>query len=104
MSEEEPTEGIRAPGRFDADARSQEQAERVVRRALPHAVELPPAIEGESYPSPPPGVDAWYQRHPAEPDVANARPHVKYADWRKGKKGRGGSWGHIFFPPPAEGV
>ncbi len=35
----------------------------------------------------------------ASKDVGNDLPHVKYADWTRGKKGRGGSWGHIFFPP-----
>ncbi len=48
----------------------------------------------------PQGVKAWFQVHPAEPAVGNNLPHVKYADWTGGKKGRGGSWSHIFFPPP----
>jgi len=26
-------------------------------------------------------------------------PHIKYADWTGGKKGSGGTWGHLFFPP-----
>ena len=43
----------------------------------------------------------WFQRHPPDavpgsndPDL----PHLKYADWSRGKKNRGGSWGHLFFP------
>lgn len=104
MTDEEIIEGIRRPGRFDAVAGSGEDARRLVRAALPHAAELPPAEPGEPYPSPPAGTDAWYQRHPAEPGVGNDLPHVKYADWTAGKKGRGGSWGHVFFPPgTAEG-
>lgn len=99
MSDDEIIEGIRSPGKFDADVETREDAERLVRIALPDAEELPPAVEGEPYPPVPPGVDSWFQRHPAEPDVGNSQPHVKYADWSKGKKGRGGSWGHIFFPP-----
>lgn len=79
---------------------SEADARRLVRTALPHAVELPAAVSGQPYPAPPPGVKAWYQVHPAEPSVAISLPHVKYADWTKGKKGRGGSWGHICFPPP----
>jgi hypothetical protein len=35
--------------------------------------------------------------HPAEPAVGYNQPHVKYVDWTRGKKGRGGSWGHINF-------
>ena len=104
MSDDEIIEGIRSPGRFDADVESPEDAERLVREALPNARELPPAESGVPYPPPPPGTDAWFQRHPAEPAVGNNQPHVKYADWTRGKKGRGGSWGHIFFPPTvAEG-
>jgi hypothetical protein len=103
MSEEEIIDGIRNPGRFDADAESLEEAERLVRRALPHAIEVEPAQAGQPYPSPPSGVDAWFQRHPPEPNVGQPKPHLKYADWTGGKKERGGSWGHVFFPPGAAG-
>lgn len=100
MTEADIIKGIQAAGRFDATVRSDAEALRLVRTALPHATELPPAVAGQHYPSPPPGVKAWFQVQPAEPSAGNNLPHVKYADWTRGKKGRGGSWGHIFFPPP----
>lgn len=99
MSDADIIKGIQAPGRFDETVASEEEASRLVKAALPHAVELPPAKPGQVYP-PPKGAKAWYQVHPAEPVVGNNLPHVKYADWTKGKKGSGGSWGHLFFPPP----
>jgi hypothetical protein len=102
MTEDEIIKGIRAPGKFDAGVGSEADAVRVVRSALPHAAELPPAIAGQPYPCPAIGVKAWFQAQPAEPSVGNDLPHVKYADWTGGKKGRGGTWGHIFFPPSAE--
>jgi hypothetical protein len=99
MTEDDIIKGIQSPGKFDATVGSEADAKRLVRTALPHATELPPAVAGQPYPSPPAGVRAWLQVHPAEPAVANSLPHVKYADWTKGKKGRGGTWGHIFFSP-----
>jgi hypothetical protein len=101
MTDEEAIKGIRRPGPFDAVVESGEKARRLVRTALPHAIELPPGEPGLPYPSPSPGTGAWYQHRPAEPGVGNDLPHVKYADWTAGKKGRGGSWGHLFFPPGA---
>jgi hypothetical protein len=101
MSDAEIIRGIQQAGRFDATVGSEADAIRLVRAALPHAVELPAVIVGQAYPSPPQGVRAWYQVHPAEPTVGHDLPHVKYADWTRGKKGRGGSWGHIFFPTAA---
>ena len=100
MSDDEIIDGIRQPGRFDAVVASEADATRLVVSALPGAVELPRADLGGAYTPPPTGVKAWYQIHPAEPTVGNDLPHVKYADWSRGKKGRGGSWGHLFFPPP----
>ena len=91
---------IRQPGRFDTRVDSEDEAKRLVRAALPAAVELPPGQPGEPYPPPPASVRAWYQTHPPEPAVGHDLPHVKYADWTRGKKGRGGTWGHLFFPPP----
>lgn len=91
--------GVGSPGRYDAAVGSEGEARRIIRQALPCAVELPPAAAGAPYPNPPPGVKAWFQRHPPEPGVGNPLPHLKYADWTKGKKGSGGSWGHVFFPP-----
>lgn len=93
--------GIRQPGRFDATVTSEAEAKRLVGEAMPDAVELPPAVAGQPYAGPPPGVRKWFQVHPPEPGVGHDQPHVKYADWTGGKKGRGGSWGHIFFPPAA---
>src|SRR5688572_13675382 len=99
MSDADIIKGIRAPGRFDAIVGSEAEAKRLVKIALPHAIELPPATSGQLYPSPPKTAKAWYQVQPAEPQVDNNFPHVKYVDWSKGKRGRGGSWGHLFFPP-----
>ena|ERR1017187_1359004 len=99
MSDDDIIKGIQAPGRFDVTVGSEAEAKRLVKTALPHAIELPPATAGQAYSSPPKGAKATYQVHPAEPVVGNNLPHVKYADWTKGKKGRGGSWGHVFFPP-----
>ena len=94
--------GVSSPGRYDAIVGSEAEARGIVRQALPEAVELPPAVAGSPYPSPPAGVKQWYQTHPpdavpgsGDPDL----PHIKYADWTRGKKGRGGSYGHLYFPP-----
>ena len=105
MTDAEVIDGIRSPGRFDATVGSEDDARRLVQTALPHAVELPPAT-ADPYPPPPPGVRAWFQAHPPEPAAGNPLPHVKYADWTAGKKGRGGRWGHLYVPPtaPAEGA
>jgi hypothetical protein len=100
MTEDDIIQGIQAPGNFDVTVASEADALRLVRSALPHATELAPAIAGQPYPAPPPGVKAWFQVHPAEPNVGNNLPHVKYADWTGGQKGRGGRWGHLFFPAP----
>src|SRR5438046_911701 len=99
MSDDDIIKGIQAPGRFDATVGSEAEAKRLAKKALPHAVELPYATAGQVYASPPKGVKATYQVQPAEPSVGNDLPHVKYVDWTKGKRGRGGSWGHLFFPP-----
>jgi hypothetical protein len=98
-TDDEIIEGIQLPGRFDAVVPSEAAGRRLIREAMPDAIELPPAIVDQPYPTPPPGVRKWFQVHPAEPAVANDLPHLKYADWTGGKKGRGGSWGHLFFPP-----
>jgi len=89
---------IRSPGKYDnpVPLSSVEEALDTVRRAFPDAVELPAAVPGIPYPSPPPGVKKWFQIHPAEPGT-HELPHVKYADWTRGKRGNGGSSGHIFF-------
>lgn len=101
MTEAELIDGIRLPGRFDAEVESEAEEKRLIRAARPHAVELQSAT-ADPYPAPPPGVKAWFQTHPPEPGVGHELPHVKYADWTGGKKGRGGTWGHLFFPPPAD--
>jgi hypothetical protein len=96
-SDGEKVQGIAAAGRFDTTADSEEHARQLLARAMPDAVELAPAIPGLPYPGPPPGVLKWYQLHPPEPWVGNTRSHFKYADWTRGKKFRGGSWGHVEF-------
>ncbi len=102
---DEIVDGIRQPGKFDAtvgsEAEAEAEAKRLVREAYPDAVELPVAADGQPYAGPPPGVKRWYQVHAPEPSAGNELPHVKSADWTGGKKGRGGSWGHLFFPPTA---
>ena len=80
MSDDDIVQGIRQPGRFDETVASEAEALRLVREALPNATELPRAVAGQPYPSPPLGVKQWFQIHPAEPGVANSLPHVKYAD------------------------
>lgn len=97
-TEEEHVRGVAASGRYDATVDSEDEARRIVRNAMPDAVELPPGVAGEPYPVAPRGVKKWYQRHPPEPQVGNELPHIKYEDWTRGKKGSGGSWGHISFP------
>lgn len=91
--------GVRQPGRFDATVASEADATRLVREAMPDAVELPRAVAGQPYAGPPAGVKEWFQVQPPGPGVGNDLPHVKYADWTGGKKGRGGPWGHLYFPP-----
>ena len=90
-------QGILSAGRYDATVSSEDEARRLLQRAMPDAVELPPAVAGQTYANPPIGCKKWFQLHPPEPSVGNRQPHFKYADWTKGKKGRGGSWGHIEF-------
>jgi len=90
--------GIKAAGSFNHTVKSLDDALATIRKAMPDAVELPPAVAGQPYPSPPAGVKKWFQIHPPEPGVGNNLPHIKFADWTNGKKGTGGSWGHIFFP------
>ena len=90
-------QGIRAPGRYNVIVGSEAAARRLLQQAMPSAVELLPAIAGRQYPKPPPGCLKWYQLHPPEPSVGHNKRHFKYEDWTGGKKGRGGSWGHIEF-------
>jgi hypothetical protein len=89
--------GIKAPGLFNDTVGSLDEARAAIKKAFPDAVELPPALPGKPYPSPPPGVKKWFQVHPPEPGAGNDLPHIKYVDWTTGKKGTGGSWGHLFF-------
>ncbi len=103
MTDDEIIDSIRQPGRFDGTVASETDARRLVSTALPHAIGLPPAKSGQLYASPPHGQKAWFQVQPPEPAVGNDLPHIKYADWSRGKKGRGGSWGHLCFPPAAPG-
>ena len=94
--------GIAAPGKFDIMTSSLEEARAMIQQAMPDAVELPEAVAGQPYASPPAGVKNWFQVQPAEPEVGNYLPHIKYANWTTGKKGTGGSWGHIFFPESSQ--
>ena len=89
--------GIRAPGRYHAVVGFEAEARRLLQQAMPDAVELPPVVPGQPYPKPPIGCKKWYQLHPPEPWVGHNRPHLKYEEWTGGKKGQGGSWGHIEF-------
>ena len=97
-TENEIINGIRRPGSYHATVASEADAKRLVRAVLPHAVEVPAAVVGQPYPLANQGIKAWYQVHPAEPNVGHNLPHVKYENWTKGKKKSGGSWGHLFFP------
>src|SRR5881296_3170129 len=94
-TEAEIIQGIQASGRYDARVGSEADARRLLQQAMPDALELPTATAGSAYPNPPAGCNKWYQLHPAEPRAGNRRAHFKYVDWTRGKKGRGGSWGHI---------
>ena len=98
-TEEDDVKGVQAPGKYDGTVGPEAEARRIIQQALPHALERPPAVAGQPYPNPPAGVRAWFQVQPAEPGVGNLLPHIKYADWTGGKKGFGGTWGHLFFPP-----
>jgi hypothetical protein len=100
-TEPDHVRGVQSPGRYDAIVESEMQARRIIQQALPHAQELPPAHHGQPYAAPPAGVKSWFQVHPAEPAVGHMQPHIKYADWSRGKKGTGGTWGHLFFPMSA---
>jgi hypothetical protein len=89
---------IKTAGGFNHTVKSLDDALATMRKAMPDAVELPRAVAGQPYRDPPPGVKKWFQIHPPEPGVGNNLPHIKFCDWTNGKKGTGGSWGHIFFP------
>ena len=54
MADDEIIEGLRLPSKFDTEVDSQDDAERLVRVALPHADELTPAEPSVPYPPPPP--------------------------------------------------
>jgi hypothetical protein len=88
---------ISAPGSYNTTVKTLEEARQLIKAAMPDAVELPRALPGKNYPIPPPGVKKWFQIHPAEPGVGNDLSHIKYVDWTTGKKGTGGSWGHVFI-------
>ena len=99
-TESDHVKAIQAPGRYNATVGSEEEARRIVQKALPHATEVPRGVPGQDYPQAAPGVKAWYQFQPAEPSVGHTSPHLKYEDWSGGKKFKGGRWGHLFFPEP----
>jgi hypothetical protein len=97
-TEADHIQGVQAPGKYDATVGSEDEARRIIQQALPYAQELSRGIAGQAYPGPPQGLKAWFQVQPAEPNVGHMLPHIKYVDWTGGKKGSGGSWGHLFFP------
>jgi hypothetical protein len=98
-TEADHVDAVKKPGRYNAVVGSESEARRIVQQALPHAVEVAPAVAGKPYPRPDPNAKAWFQVQPAEPAVNHAWPHIKYEDWTGGKKFKGGRWGHLFFPP-----
>jgi hypothetical protein len=49
-TEADHIKGVRAPGRYDATVGSEAEARRIVRGAMPDAVEVPPAVAGQLYP------------------------------------------------------
>jgi hypothetical protein len=105
-TEADHVRGIRSPGSYDAVIASEEEARQIMRIALPDAIELPPAVPGRPYPGPPPGAKRWFQLHPPDAPPGSSLPplpHFKYVDWTRGKRQRGGSWGHLSFPPAAGG-
>jgi hypothetical protein len=106
-TEAEIINGVQAAGKYDVSVDSEAEARRLVQKALPHAMELPPAVGGQAYPSPPKGVKAWFQVHP--PDATPASnlpnlPHIKYVDWTGGKRRRGGSWGAYLLSARRRGL
>jgi hypothetical protein len=68
---------IKAPGRYNALVGSERDARRLLQQAMPDGVELPPAVAGQSYPTPAPDVKKWSQLQPPEPDVGHILPHFK---------------------------
>jgi hypothetical protein len=74
---EQVAQGVKAAGKYDATVGSLDEARQVIGKAMPDAVELPPAVAGQPYASPPPGVKKWFQVQPAEPNVGNMQPHIK---------------------------
>lgn len=99
-TEADHIKAVQAPGRYNSTVGSEDEARRIVRQALPHATEVARGTPDQPYPQAAPGVKAWYQVQPPEPDVGHSLPHVKYEDWTGGKKFKGGRWGHLFFPEP----
>ena len=65
---------------------TQEDAEKLLNDARPELEKKPTySKEGTS----------GYEIHPAEPDVGNTKPHIKWWDWSNGKAN--GAEGHIYF-------
>ncbi|MFR5631463.1 MAG: DNRLRE domain-containing protein [Monoglobales bacterium] len=65
---------------------SQEMAEKLLKEARPNLEKKPTySKNGKS----------GYEVHPAEPDVGNTKPHIKWWDWSNGKSS--GAEGHIYF-------
>ena len=71
------------------------------KRRYPMPPSCLPQSRGQPYPASPKGVKAWFQVHPTDATPGSGipnLPHIKYVDWTGGKRGKGGSWGHIVFP------
>ena len=65
---------------------SQEMAEKLLKEARPDLEKKPTySKDGKS----------GYEVHPAEPEVGNTKPHIKWWDWSNGKSS--GAEGHIYF-------
>ena len=94
-TEADHIKAVAKPGRYNAVVGSEAEARRIVQTALPHSVEIPPAVAGKPYPKAASDVKAWHQVQPPEPEVNNLLPHIKYEDWTGGKKFKGGHWGQI---------
>ena len=49
--------GIKAPGRYNALVGSEMDTRRLLQQAMSDGIELPPAVAGQPYPNPSPGVE-----------------------------------------------
>ena len=66
--------------------------------ALPHAVEIPPAVAGKPYPKAASDVKAWYQVQPPEPEVEQPAATHKIRGLDGRQEVQGWSLGAYFLP------